>query len=207
MFKYLDAENIDLFMSKFQDKLTQDTELSVDELYCLSKREFNEVISVIFDDVVITKDNIHLYYEFMSDEDLLNYSLLLITGDTELKSRFNQVVKLLNLEKDGAGAYCHCNIYGFVNAYTEHKKEVIKLNVDYGAFVLKYDIFEVKDTLKPIEEYIAEIKESEQYKEYRLQKLEDFLVWKMDRIGFRNSLHKHQAKRLNRIKECISKKS
>ena len=36
--------------------------------------------------------------------------------------------------------------------------------LNHEGFVLKYSLFGIKDTLKPINEYIAEIKESEQYK-------------------------------------------
>ena len=36
--------------------------------------------------------------------------------------------------------------------------------LNHEGFVLKYSLFGIKDTLRPIDEYIEEIKESEQYK-------------------------------------------
>lgn len=133
-----------------------------DESCTISKKEIAEYL--LKQNVEITKDNIHLYYEFMSDEDLLDNSLLLITGSNEINKRFNKVVETLNLSKDDyCGAYNDTVIYGFTNGDPEFKK----LNVSWGAFILRYEIFGIKDTLKPIDEYIKEIKESEAYKNYK----------------------------------------
>jgi len=79
--------------------------------------------------VTITKDNIHLYYEFMSDEDKNIYHNLIWTL---LVERYKFIIKTLSL----------CD------------------------FQVGVGFFKVKDTLKPIDEYIEEIKESSKYKEY-----------------------------------------
>ncbi len=111
-------------------------------------------------DFKITRENINLYYEFMSDEDLLDNSLILITGSNGINQRFNKVVETLNLSKDSCGAYNDTVIYGITNENPKFKQ----LNVSWGAFILRYEIFGIKDTLKPIDEYIKEIKKSEAYK-------------------------------------------
>lgn len=46
----------------------------------------------------ITIDNISLYYEFMSDEDLEKYFYFLITGNNELRKRFITFGEVLNTE-------------------------------------------------------------------------------------------------------------
>lgn len=115
-------------------------------------------------DVEITKDNIHLYYEFMSDEDLKKYSNLL---SSIIAVRFYKVVEILNLPKNTNGGFDNSNIYGVIaqpQGYFD--KQFMKLKCTYGATLLKYDVFEVKDTLNPIDEYIEEIKASKAYKEY-----------------------------------------
>lgn len=132
-----------------------------------SREKAIEKLNLIVDDYekdnsLITKDNIPLYYEFMSDGDLLNNALLLITGINEIKERFLNVARTLNLSKDDCGKYDGTTLYGFINGFPEF----IQLDVSWGAFLLRYDVFGIKDTLKPIDEYIAEIKESKDYKNY-----------------------------------------
>lgn len=90
--------------------------------------------------VLIDKDNIHLYYEFMSDEDLekifKNSSFL---HDIQL-DRFFKIAELLRI----------------------NTKEFEKFKKSF----LSDAYFGIKDVLKPIDEYIAEIKASSEYKEY-----------------------------------------
>lgn len=119
-----------------------------DEACTISKKEIAEYL--IKSGVEITKDNIHLYYEFMSDEDLkkiFNWSIMSnVFGD--------RIIYITD-------------IFGWRN-----DKKVLKLeywkafdkyyvkNNDYTRF----SFFGIMDTLKPIDEYIAAIKDSEQYK-------------------------------------------
>lgn len=150
-FNYLKANSIDTFMAKLGDKLAVASDLSVDELEQLSKKEFNDLISVIYEEVVITKDNIHLYYEFMSDEDLENWSKNLDIVFLE-RSRLLGVLKTTSdVLKD--------------NSYILDKYEEVTTS-KYDNRFIALSMFGVKDTLKPIDEYIAEIKESDAYKEY-----------------------------------------
>ena len=96
---------------------------------------------------VITKDNIHLYYEFMSDEDLKKYRII-------LGSLFNNR---------------NWDIIKFIDDLNSNDKTNINFNLDWIEGTLlctKNQVFGVKDTLKSIHEYIADIKESIQYKEY-----------------------------------------
>lgn len=105
----------------------------------------------------ITKDNIHLYYEFMSDDDLSKYSNMLLATITK---RISIVLDNLELTKNDAGNFEDMELHG----HFEGKFQ--KLDSTYGTIPLKYFTFGVKDTLKPIDEYIAEIKDSNTYKEY-----------------------------------------
>ena len=91
--------------------------------------------------VVITKDNIHLYYEFMSDDDIKEYSSLI---DDIFEDRLDLLLKeFKSLE---------------YNQITTDKY--------FTFFVSGLICFGTKDTLKPIDEYIVEIKASEEYKAY-----------------------------------------
>ena len=90
----------------------------------------------------ITKDNIHLYYEFMSDEDLKGYSELL---NEIVDERFDYIEDVLNFKESSN--------YNSEDAFDVYMSS-------------KLTLFGIKDTLKPIDEYIAEIKESSEYKKY-----------------------------------------
>jgi len=125
--------------------------LSDDELETLSTREFNELINIIYKDDIIDKDNIHLYYEFMSDEDRkLNAGL--IENILRSQDRTHDILKQLKMVTKTDELISKKQFYAtrFENSY------LFKSIVYFG----------VKDTLKPIDEYVAEIKESSEYKEY-----------------------------------------
>lgn len=89
--------------------------------------------------VEITKDNIHLYYEFMSDEDL---------------ERNEKVIyhKLMNRAS-------------LVQLPLSITPKDLQKNAEYKNSILT--IFGIKDTLKPIDEYIEEIKNSDAFKEFK----------------------------------------
>lgn len=95
-------------------------------------------------EIDITKDNIHLYYEFMSDEDKNSYVDIL---DVLLYARLKEI----GLEK--------------LEINNVHK-HIEKVYYKDTAMFISYSLFGIKDTLKPIDEYIADIKESSEYKEY-----------------------------------------
>lgn len=108
------------------------------------------------DNNVVDKENIHLYYKFMSDEDLkkiLNWSIL-----SNVFS--NRIIYITD-------------IFGW-----RDNKKVLKLeywkafdkyyvkNNDYTRF----SFFGIIDTLKPIDEYISDIKNSDAFKEFEKEK-------------------------------------
>jgi len=84
--------------------------------------------------VVITKDNIHLYYEFMSDEDLVTHKDVLFF------------------------------IFSDRSFYVSSSIKLPEKSISFNSKVLS--ILGIKDTLKPIDEYIADIKASDAYREY-----------------------------------------
>ncbi len=97
--------------------------------------------------VVITKDNIHLHYKFMSDDDLeLNREIIQQTLFTRL-DKIKEECKISNL-------------------WNFNEYEVLKRST--SLMVLSMSIFGIKDTLKPIDEYIENMKNSSEYKEYIL---------------------------------------
>ncbi len=107
------------------------------------KKEFESGV------IVIDKDNIALYYEFMSDEDFRVNSRLL---DDIFDDRFEILTNKLSFNDDG---------FDFISIETKYSFQNIGL-----------EIFKTKDTLKPIDEYIEEIKASNEYKEYIKKDLE-----------------------------------
>lgn len=95
------------------------------------------------DSIIVTKDNIHLYYEFMSDEDLLINERV---TDSVFENRRSAIKTALNIK-----------------SFDLMKYENFE---DGTRFVIKISFFGIKDTLKPIDEYIKEIKASKEYIAY-----------------------------------------
>ncbi len=120
--------------------------------------------------VLIDKDNIHLYYEFMSDEDLekifKNSSFL---HDIQL-DRFFKIAELLRI----------------------NTKEFEKFKKSF----LSDAYFGIKDVLKPIDEYIAEIKASSEYKEYMFNNDFDSLDFS-DWNSLRNFIERYRKVHIN----------
>lgn len=98
----------------------------------------------------INIDNISLYYEFMSDDDKLNNSIL-------LDKLFNRRMGVIyfNLKIDN---------------FTLWLNDILSYKADNNDFMINCSIFGIIDTLKPIDEYIEQIKQSEAYKEYIAKK-------------------------------------
>lgn len=93
------------------------------------------------EDFEIDEKNIHLYYEFMSDEDLKKYADIL---DDIFNDRLDIIENTIS--------------FNIANYYSKTKRFKRKL------YILSFSFFGVRDKLKPIDEYIKEIKDSEQYK-------------------------------------------
>ena len=96
--------------------------------------------------VEISEDNIHLYYKFMNKDDISKYRDILHT--------FFNKRHPLNIED-----------------FLEIDKEVIRENWKYDCFadgkIKTQSYFGIKDILKPIDEYIEEIKNSDAFKEFK----------------------------------------
>ena len=103
---------------------------------------------------VITKENIHLYYEFMSEDDIKKHKNI---THTLLHNRALNI--LINLHIiDGTSKTFDKDFRNFNHiSLVTYKDTGIRLH----SF-----IFGIKDTLKPIDEYVSQIKESEAYQSY-----------------------------------------
>jgi len=103
--------------------------------------------------VAITKDNISDYYEFMSDEEFRRVSILEILLDT-FNKRSSEIIYTLF---PGVDETIRDNVR---DNYLLQDRNA-SLNIVY-----LQTIFGVKDSLKPTDEYIEDIKASSEYKEY-----------------------------------------
>lgn len=132
----------------------------------------NNEIKIVFDlDVVnkdtlliqdvINKDNISLYYEFMSDKDLNELSDLFLRS--LLLERQCLVVKDEEIFPTLKNSW-------WENVTIKSIPYIIVGSQITGYKDIGRTFFGVKDTLKPIDEYIAEIKQSEAYKSYMAKK-------------------------------------
>lgn len=109
-----------------------------DEACTISRKEIAEYL--LKSGVEITQENIHLYYEFMDIESVykLGSSSLMLSKIHD--KRLLQIIDLLKIDIKELSA----NNKNCIHAY----------------------YFGVKDNLKPIDEYVSQIKESEAYKSY-----------------------------------------
>ncbi|WP_420472509.1 hypothetical protein [Brevundimonas sp. FT23042] len=87
-------------------------------------------------EVVITKDNIHLYYEFLKIKDMRRFRNII---SPILHDRLALIVDALNIPRD---------------------------YISLSSLGIWHSFFNIRDTLKPIDDYIEDIKESSEYKEY-----------------------------------------
>ena len=133
--------------------------------------------------VVITEDNISDYYEFMSDDELLEHSSLI---STVFYYRYNDLYKVRIYDNGKHGKYfklpqrentkiLFSEKFKDNNGYDNYKLSpstppILELNdvhlLHDGLSPVGLTIFGVKDTLKPLDDYILEIKESVSYKAY-----------------------------------------
>lgn len=95
--------------------------------------------------VTITKDNIDIYYEFMGDEDLEKYTEII---NPILGSRYNTV------------------FHRFFSILKLSDFSYFEYSDNYKGLIYRQCLFGINDTLKPIDEYIEDIKASNEYKEY-----------------------------------------
>ncbi|AXH16362.1 hypothetical protein CP985_03185 [Malaciobacter mytili LMG 24559] len=114
-----------------------------DEACAISKDDIQEYI----DAIEITEDNIHEFYEFMNDEDLIKNKDLI--HEVIFENKMEVFSKLFEKDLINEKDFPECNNI-----------------LCFQGFVLKYSLFGIIDTLKPIDEYIQEIKNSEAYQQY-----------------------------------------
>ena len=114
-------------------------------IHCDSLNRKNDYLSGEFNgDLEITAENINLYYEFMNDDDLIKYFDLI---STLIHKRTLEVRNLINFNPDE-----NFNKYRVLETLRSQ--------------AIGQTVFGVKDLLKPIDIYVSEIKQSEQYKTY-----------------------------------------
>ena len=118
---------------------------------CESSREIAIAkLNLIVDDYekdnnVIDAENIHLYYEFMDIEQVCKIGSTKIFLSKLHDNRHEKIIQLLNID--------------------------VKILCDFRKTCIHSYYFGVKDTMKPIHEYIADIKDSNDYKQYRFNYL------------------------------------
>ena len=115
---------------------------------------FKAWLEIKHNEVGITKDNVHLYYKFMSDEDKYTHSIIIHQSFYER----NKKLELFYTKENG-----YISIEIMRNIY---KNTYVKEGTCYIGECVAQSYFGVKDTMKPIEEYIEEIKASEEYHAY-----------------------------------------
>lgn len=97
----------------------------------------------VIDNAEITKENIPLFYKFMSDEDMLNHSRMI---DDLFENRLEEISSKIEFD--------------------ENKHNQTSIDTEHSFIIAGQEFFGVKDILKPIDEYIAEIRESQEYQQY-----------------------------------------
>lgn len=118
-----------------------------DESCTISKKDIAEYL--LKNGVVITDDNIHLYYLYMNENQL---------KENKVKLTFIFNSRFLVLKQSL-----------FLNHSFKNWLHFEKTN--FNGYILNQSFFGIKDTLTPLSEYISEIKSSNTYKEYYLNNL------------------------------------
>ena len=125
-----------------------------------SSRE-NEIekLNLIVDDYekdcnTINADNVNLYYSFMNDEDVKKYNVII---SQSLENRLQEIYTKLGFINKIDQSIIPYEFSHYLNGvYAVMGTNKIPFQIIFG----------VKDLLKPIDEYVSEIKQSEQYKNY-----------------------------------------
>ena len=105
--------------------------------------------TVLIEDI-ITDENISLYYEFIKKEDINKHQADILA--CVLSTRRVKAIRELNIPNKDYSSIIKIDYFEFICDFNTK-----------GYCDIEQMIFGIKDTLKPINEYIAEIKKSEQY--------------------------------------------
>ena len=127
---------------------------------CVSSCNFKVYFDVMGDSIliedIITKENISVYYEFMGDDNIIkNLNLLndvLFERYFYILTHFKEI-GFISEDKNTYKSLREWEQIGFKNKHIKRD----------GYKYYEISFFDIKDTLKPINEYIAKIKKSEQY--------------------------------------------
>ena len=117
----------------------------------------DEILEYMFKmGVEITEENLPLYHKFMSDEDLI-YNRKIV--DSVLAKRLKMLADILNIKNNK-----ELQVFGVEGLNGSDTARIHSLDVVFNNYLLKTVIYEVEDSLKPIYDYLEEIRESEKYK-------------------------------------------
>ncbi len=120
----------------------------------------DEILEYMFKmGVEITEENLPLYHRFMSDEDLI-YNRKIV--DSVLAKRLKMLADVLNIKNNK-----ELQVFGVEGLNGSDTTRIHSLDVVFNNYLLKTVIYEVEDTLAPINEYIEEIKNSDAFKEFK----------------------------------------
>lgn len=120
----------------------------------------DEILEYMFKmGVEITEENLPLYHKFMSDEDLI-YNRKIV--DSVLAKRLKMLADILNIKNNK-----ELQVFGVEGLNGSDTTRIHSLDVVFNNYLLKTVIYEVEDTLAPINEYIEEIKNSDAFKEFK----------------------------------------
>lgn len=117
-------------------------------------------------DIEITQDNISLYYNSMTDMEKIHLAHTILS--LEFHNRFDKISEELNIFKSFLTDLRFVNTRYFLTNGTPTPDvfdDGLCFYIPNGA-VIDVTYFGIKDTLAPIDEYIAELKQSEAYKKY-----------------------------------------
>ena len=120
----------------------------------------DEILEYMFKmGVEITEENLPLYHKFMSDEDLI-YNRKIV--DSVLAKRLKMLADVLNIKNNK-----ELQVFGVEGLNGSDTTRIHSLDVVFNNYLLRKVIYEVEDTLAPINEYIEEIKNSDAFKEFK----------------------------------------
>jgi hypothetical protein len=150
------TEIVAVFSDMSEDNITmtvsQDGVSRYDEFgdICFGNQETSSCIWIDkndVEDIVITKDNIAEHYESMDDEDKRKFGDII---SDNLQKRINALMIRLSIDRH--------TIF--------NNKNIAQVEMLNSKHITALTLFGAKDTLKPIDDYIAEIKASDEYRKY-----------------------------------------
>lgn len=140
------------------------------------------------EDIEVNKNNISLYYEFIkNDMDNLSYKLFWLESENKsiFMDRCHSITKELGIPFKTAPLYAELINTNFKDIQLfQDKEKTLERHTPYKDLKQMSGLlyFGVRDALKPIDEYIEEIKNSDEYKKYIIEKSTDVLNNKISQV-------------------------